>query len=1142
PDTDGLLVTGQISTESHPWLADHAVAGTVLLPGAAFVDLALHAGLQVDCDHIDDLTIEQPLTLPPGGRVQLQVRLDGPDAAGRRAFTVHSRTQLGDERQPWLRHAAGVLSRTSVPSVTVDGEWPPAGAEPVDISGLYSRLAGKGLEYHGVFRGLRTVWRRGPELFAEVSLSADEGTDRSGFAIHPALLDAALHPLAAGDDAVRLPFAWSGVTLRATGAGTARVHLVRGEHDEVRITVCDPTNVPVLTVDALSARPVDLDRLSPGRERVESLFTLDWVPVSAGATASPANWAMLGDDDGLADALSTAGVSVLADRATARIHVLDWAAGTGGDPVPHAAGRRLGGLLSTVQGWLNDAAYDDARLVVVTSGAVAVRPGEDVTDLTGAAGWGLLRSAQNEYPDRIVLVDLDGAATSRAAVPAAVASGEPQLAVRNGELHAPRLAEVDARPTLVPPAGSPAWRLATTGSGSIDGLALVPTDTVDRPLGPGEVRVAVRVTGLNFRDVLLALGKLTNDSRPIAAEGAGIVQEVASDVTDLRPGDRVMGLLHGGAGPITTASRELLTTIPPGWSFAEAASMPVAFLTAYRGLVEIADVRPGESLLLHAAAGGVGLVTIQLARHLGMEVFGTASPGKWDTLRGLGFDDAHLASSRTLDFEEHFRDTGFDVVLNSLVGEFIDASLRLMRPQGRFVEIGKSDYRDPDKVAADHPGVSYQAFDVLEVDPARIQELLVRLRTWGEAGILRPLPVSAWDIRRAPEALRHLARGQNVGKVVLTVPRSLDPSGTVLVTGATGTLGGLLARHLVTRHGVRHLLLVGRRGAEAEGVTDLLADLSLLGAQARVVACDTADHAALADVLAQVPPAHPLTAVVHAAGVLNDSTFDDLDAERLETVLRPKVDSAWHLHELTRDDDLAAFVLYSSAAGTFGTPGQANYAAANAFLDALARHRRRHGVPATSLGWGLWTATSAMTRNLDDVDLRRLAKTGSQPLSTAEGFALFDAALGLDHAALLPMKLDLPALRERAANQPVPPLLRGLVRPARPRAATVAVVASELQSWAVRLAAMNLTDRRDALLTLIRAEAAAVLGHQELDAIGAEQPFGDLGFDSLTAVELRNRLNLRTGQRLPATLLFRYPTPTALTAYLASEVYGDDPA
>ncbi|MGC4897652.1 SDR family NAD(P)-dependent oxidoreductase, partial [Micromonospora sp. DT31] len=1138
PDNDGLLLTGRLSIESHPWLAEHAVAGTVLLPGAAFVDLALHAGQQVDCDHIDDLTIEQPLTLTPDGQVQLQVRLDGPDASGRRSLSIHSRTHLDNDRQPWLRHAVGALSRSPVPAVTVDGEWPPARAEAVDIEGLYPRLADKGLEYLGVFRGVQAVWRRGAELFAEVSLPAQHSA-AARFAVHPALLDAALHPLAAADDGVRLPFAWNGVTLRATGATSVRVHLAPGEHDEVRITVTDPANAAVLTVDALSARPVDPQRLSAERERVESLFALDWVPVSGSADAvSTGPWTVLGGHggEGLADALSAAGVPMSTDRAAARTHVLPYVAGAVDGPVPAVTRGRLTTLLSDVQQWLADPAHDDSRLVVVTRRAVAAQPGEAITDLAGAAGWGLLRSAQNEHPDRIVLIDLDAVAVSGAALPAAVASGEPQLAVRDGASHAPRLAEVDALPTLVPPAA--AWRLAATGNGSL-GMVLAPVDDADEPLGAGEVRVAVRAVGLNFRDVLLALGTLPDDPRPIAAEGAGVVLEVGPGVDALRPGDRVMGLLSGGAGPVSTAQQEMLTTIPDGWSFAEAASMPVVFLTAYRGLVEIAKMQPGESLLLHAAAGGVGLVTVQLARHLGVEVFGTASPSKWDALRECGFDDAHLASSRTLDFEGHFRVAGVDVVLNSLVGEFIDSSLRLLRPGGRFVEIGKSDYRDPDKVGADHPGVTYRAFDVLDTDPAYIQQLLRQLRAWGEEGVLRPLPVTAWDIRRAPQALRYLARGKNIGKVVLTLPRDLDPAGTVLVTGATGTLGGLLARHLVTRHGVRHLLLTGRRGADAEGVGDLLADLSLLGAKAQVVACDTADRAALAEVLTRIPAAHPLTAVVHAAGVLADGTFDALDPQRLETVLRPKVDGAWHLHELTLDADLAAFVLYSSAAGTFGTPGQANYAAGNAFLDALARHRHRSGLPATSLGWGLWTATSALTRDLDEADLGRLARTGSLPLSTPEGLALFDSALGLDHAALLPVKLDLPALRERAGEQTVPALLKGLAGPVRRRVAAVPAATVDTQSWTARLAALDHADRRDALLTLIRSEAAAVLGHSGPDAIGAENPFGDLGFDSLTAVELRNRLNVRTGRRLPATLLFRYPTPTALTAYLAAEVFGD---
>ncbi|MER6548848.1 SDR family NAD(P)-dependent oxidoreductase, partial [Streptomyces sp. NPDC001250] len=363
----------------------------------------------------------------------------------------------------------------------------------------------------------------------------------------------------------------------------------------------------------------------------------------------------------------------------------------------------------------------------------------------------------------------------------------------------------------------------------------------------------------------------------------------------------------------------------------------------------------------------------------------------------------------------------------------------------------------------------------------------------------------------------------------------LDPDGTVLVTGATGALGGLIARHLASRHGARHLLLVGRRGPDAPGARELLDDLTTLGARAELVACDTSDREALAALLATVPAEHPLTAVVHTAGVLDDGVIGSLTPERLDTVLAAKVDTALHLHELTRDSELRAFVLYSSLAGLFGGSGQGNYAAANAFLDAFARQRRAHGLPAQSLAWGLWEQRSRMTGKLDEADLLRMARGGVVPMPSEQALGLFDAAVAADRAVLVPARFDTAGLR--TPDGEVPALLRSLVKPAPGRRTATAAAdgTAPAERLRRRLAELDGEARLGVLVDVVRDQAAAVLGYADCDAVDPERGFLEMGFDSLTAVELRNRLGAATGLRLPATLLFDYPTPIGLARHLRAE-------
>ncbi|MFJ7209934.1 type I polyketide synthase, partial [Streptomyces sp. NPDC098789] len=835
PHSEGAVFTGRLSLRTHPWLADHAVGSTVLLPGTGFLELAVRAGDEVGCGVVEELTLEAPLTLPESGGLHLRVTIAEPDGTGRRAVSVYSRGDAASFEETWTCHATGVLAAGG-PQPSVDlATWPPAGAVPVDTATLYDDLAEAGHGYGPVFQGVRAAWRRGAEVFAEVALPEEAQGDAGRFRLHPALLDAALHGLRLGgffpDGLARLPFEWRGVSLYAAGASALRVRLAPAgagaDTGAVTVAVADGAGHPVASVDSLLTRSVDPQQLAAAQSaQRDALYRVQWTPAQQGVPAGGrAGWAFIGaaasgtrasygDFALLAEAVG-AGAAV-PDTVVARLGA---PAGEPGAPAGSAR-TALHHALALTQAWLADERFAASRLVLVMRGAVTTGADDLAPDPATAAVWGLLRVAQTENPGRFVLVDTDtdGEELFGDVLEQALAADEPQVAVRRGAGYAPRLV------------------------------------------------------------------------------------------------------------PASLPARDALEGEAPWW--------------------------------------------------------------------------------------------------------------------------GASD-------------------------------------------------------------------------------------GTVLLTGATGTLGGLVARHLVAEHGVRHLLLVSRRGDTAPGVTDLVADLSGLGADVSVAACDVADRIALADLLDRIPSEHPLTAVVHAAGVLDDGLVPALTPERIDRVLEPKADAAWNLHELTRDMGLSAFVLFSSASGVLGTAGQANYAAANAYLDALAAVRHAEGLPATSLAWGFWGQRSAMTGRLAETDLARIARSGLVALSSEDGLALFDTAVAAGEPLLLPVRFDVAALR--ASDAPVSPVLRDLARgPVRRRRAAEAGEAAT--GLARRLSGLPEDERERVLAELVHGHVSTVLGRGPSDAVAQDRPFKELGFDSLMAVELRNRLNAATGLRLPATLVFDHPTSAVLVRHLLAEL------
>ncbi|OKI44031.1 hypothetical protein A6A27_38590 [Micromonospora sp. CB01531] len=1104
PDGDGPLLTGRLSLATAPWLADHQVRGTPLLPGTALVECALRAGKLAGFPHLSEMTLHAPLLLPPQGSVELRVQIAAADEAGDCRVLVHARPDTG-ATAPWTLHGEGRLTAVPTParSETDFASWPPPGAKPISTDGFYEALAARGYDYGPAFRGLRGVWRRGADVFADVALPDELRPAARLFGLHPALFDAALQAGSLGEDADRLgtvlPFAWSGVRLHAAGASALRVRISTSAGGTLTLTGADATGALVLTVDQLVVRPLPETAVPFGA--ADGLYQVDWVALPAGRP---------GDDlrnplclpDPATDDLHTS-LTVAAERLRAR---------------------------------LRDSPGDERIPVITRQAAVVVARDRAAIDPVAAAVTGFVRSVQAEFPGRLVLVDVDAAQVIDEKLLGDVAAcDEPELAVRGGQLYGRRL--VTARTGFRhPSAAQPGWRVEAGSSGSVESLAVVDSVHAERPLGDRDVRVAVRYAGVNFRDGLLALG-LYPETAEMGSEGAGVVTTVGRDVSRVRVGQAVMGAMPGAFGPDTVVDERVLAPVPENWTFAQAASVPLAFLTAYHALVTLGGVRPGSRVLIHAAAGGVGTAAVQLARHFGAEVFATASPSKWPVLRALGLDDRHIASSRDTGFEHQFGvvsgGAGMDVVLNSLIGELTDASLRLMPRGGVFAEAGLRDIRDPHQVALDHPGVRYRPFKTLDGGLDAAAAALDELVDGFTRGHLQLPPLTSWELAELPAALSALIHGQHIGKLVVGLPRPTR-HGTVLITGGTGLVGSLVAKHLVQHHHVPGVLLLSRRGPADPGATQLREQLAKYGAHVDIVACDVTDRRALAAAIDGIPAERPLTGVVHAAAVVEDGLLESVDEARLRAVLGPKADTARHLYELTLRHDLTIFTLFSSMAGITATAGQAAYAAANAYVDALVQWHTANGRPGKSIAWGRWESASTLTGRLSDIDLARMKRAGLLAMPTEQGLALFDAAHSAPAAVLAAARLDPSA----GTGERAPALLSALrARASRQQRPVAGAATTPTEDDLInRLAALAPPERERRLLELIRSHTAVVLGHQQPEAIDIERSFRDLGFDSLSSVELRNRLAAATGTRLAPTAIFEHPTPRAMAGHLSENL------
>jgi acyl transferase domain-containing protein/acyl carrier protein len=1000
---------------------------------------------------------------------------------------------------------------------------------------------------------------------------------------------------------------WSHSRMRETAGNEARTSVFD-------LQMFDQGGQAIGTVSGLTLQWVKRSALGGSRsaDAADWLYEIQWrkmpmasktLSASADGLGRPGSWLILADQLGLGEALRTrlsglghncilarsgtafaahgdntfavnpastadfarlmAGSGITAERPLCGVlHLwsLEAAASDGmtGSDLDRAQLLSCGAALHLVQAIVSSKANSPPRLYLVTRGAQAAAQSVRVASET-AAVWGLARVIAAEHPElhcRRIDLDPENSGFERDAALLMEAlrdeSAEDEIAVRGDAFFAPRLARLpspiaakDSQPSSQP------VRLEISQAGLLENLSWVRSERAAPEFG--EVEIEVRVAGLNFRDVLCALGMYPGHVERFGGECAGVVTRTGDGVKKPRPGDVVMALAPGSLGSHANVRADYVAPLPAGIGVAEAASLPVVFLTTLYGLHRLGRMKSGDRVLIHAAAGGVGLAAVQLAQRAGAEVFATAgSRDKRDYLQGLGV--SHIYDSRSLDFAgEIMRDSngrGVDIVLNSLAGEFIAKSVSVLAPGGRFLELGKRGILTRDEFIAKRPDCEYFAYDLGEEalkDPSLVPALFAELLRAFEQGALRPLPTKVFEAVRIVEAFRFMSQAKHIGKIVIDGPARGSASAgaqspakfhvhgdaTYMITGGLSGLGLEGARWLF-REGARNLALIGRSepGPETRAILDELTDA---GVKLAVETCDVSDEPQLVAAFARIARSMPpLRGIIHAAGVLDDGVLTEQSWPRFERVMAPKVGGAWNLHRLTRSSNLDFFVLFASAAGMIGLPGQGNYAAANAFMDALAQQRRAMGLAALSVDWGTW-AEVGMAARLKSQDAQRWSERGLRLIGLEEGMAKLGEMIGLGRPQIAAIPVDWGRFLRAPGIGRSPAFFAEVaeVPSMQARAATPAEPANDLVP---RILAEPAVRRLPVLQTHVESVARRALGVREGKAVDPRQPLHQMGLDSLMSVELRNALAASLGRPLPATLLFDYPTVESLTQYLAKDV------
>jgi 8-amino-7-oxononanoate synthase len=1187
--TSEIRWTGKINAHTPEYLADHCLESKTVFPATAYLEMALAAGRYVYADStvnsnlkLTEFVIHQPLILGDKS-TQLQTVLS-PVADSAYQVQIFSRELDSDE---FILHSEVTVSIQSVElnkNLDLAQLKSRLQLQEGEIADYYQSLSQQGLNYGESFQNIKQIWQGEREALGYVELP-DNLSDRAGdYQIHPALFDACLQLIGTVTEAnsgVYLPVGIESLNLAQVNKNCLWSHVTIKPTDNQQIltadlVLADDTGAVVAEINNLSLQYLSwrsLQKLLNISTEAQNSFTqhlyeIDWQQKSIITTEAtkPTDhdcWLIFSRDNELSQALTKqlAGISViLGDRfeqSNTSLYTInpsqveDWQSLW--QALDYQSQDNLRKLKIAYFCSQEDPSSDRLYREIFYLMQLISAPQLNLTQLTliteqtqhkainnlADGVWGLGRTIAQEYPQlKCNLLDFDSLKLEN--LPQLLAEllapeVEPQVAYHNQQRYVPRL--TPRNNILDHP-----YRLQLSAYGTPDNLSLAP---MDRKLPQeGEIEIAVAASGVNFRDVLNALGVLKEylqamgftDSTevPFGGECAGVVVAVGEGVTDFQIGDEVIAAQAvGSLSSHVIVNAKFAIAKPQNLNYRSAATIPTTFLTAYYGLYHLAKIKPGDKILIHAAAGGVGQAAVQIAQQIGAEVYATASSGKWDFLKASGIK--YVMNSRNLDFAEEVMQLtegkGVDLILNSLNGDFIPQNLAILAPNGRFVEIGKVGIWEHAQMAEIRGDVSYFPFDLLEVsrqDPDLIASMLAELRGQFVEGKLKPLPHQVFPIQQADDAFRYMAQAKHIGKVVIDFPANnqvVKTDGSYLITGSMGALGLQVANWLAEL-GAKHLMLLGRKqpGISAQQAIDRLREQ---GVKVEPIQIDISDYDAVSNYFASLHSSKvKLKGVIHAAGILDDGLLKSLSWERFQRVLQPKIAGTWNLHQATKELPLDWFVCFSSIASTFGSAGQSNYATANAFMDSLMSDRRNQGLPGLSINWSIWSEVGMASR-LTPEQQQRLSQQGLTAIAPSEGLKVLQQLLQQQATQTIVFPVDWATF---LPQQPANPFFER-VQPktkVQPKTAT--------SSFLQQLAQTPPEQQHHVLQSHIREQIAKVLGFADPEDVDTEEKFADLGMDSLMAVEFKNNLQASFGNAISLTAAFDYPNVELLTAYLAQEL------